>query len=135
MVARLTDRRRPSSYGKAFSSPGLQSRNLHLYLYSHRQSKPGVGPDQRLHRDVELYGHRASPGTTITSLLPPGAPANVINTAGALDNFVNNGGTVPAGLRESYNLTPTQLSAALSELSGEASVAGPYAAMQFMDRS
>ena len=72
-------------------------------------------------------------GTTLTSLLPSGSPTNVLKTAAALDGFVGNGGTLPDGLQSLYNLTPAQLSAAMSELSGEASVAGPYAAMQFMD--
>src|SRR5262249_19740417 len=59
-------------------------------------------------------------GTTFSSLLPPGAPINVLNVAGALDNSVANGGTLPAGLQNLYNLAPAQLSAAMTSLSGEA---------------
>src|SRR5450755_867891 len=75
-------------------------------------------------------------GTTFTSLLPPGSPTNVLNVAGALDNSVANGGTLPAGLQNLYNLTPAQLSAAMSSLSGEAatdSEKGSFALMnQFL---
>ena len=61
-------------------------------------------------------------GTTFTSLLPPEPPTNVRNVASALDNFVMNGGTLQAGLLNLYNLSPAQLSAAMSALSGEAAV-------------
>jgi outer membrane autotransporter protein len=75
-------------------------------------------------------------GTTFTSLLPPGSPANVLNVAGALDNSVANGGALSAGLQNLYNLSPAQLRAAMSALSGEAatdSEKGSFALMnQFL---
>ena len=61
-------------------------------------------------------------GTTFISLLPPGPSTNVRNVASALDNFVMNGGTLQTGLQNLYNLSPGQLSAAMSALSGEAAV-------------
>jgi uncharacterized protein YhjY with autotransporter beta-barrel domain len=75
-------------------------------------------------------------GTTFTSSLPPGSPTNVLNVAGALDNSVANGGTLSAGLQNLYNLSPAQLSTAMSALSGEAatdSEKGSFALMnQFL---
>lgn len=61
-------------------------------------------------------------GTTFTSLLPLGPPTNVRNVATALDNSVAGGSTLPTALQNLYNLTPAQLSAAMSSLSGEAAV-------------
>jgi uncharacterized protein YhjY with autotransporter beta-barrel domain len=61
-------------------------------------------------------------GTTFISLLPPGPSTNVRNVASALDNFVMNGGTLQTGLQNLYNLSPGQLSAAMSALSGEVAV-------------
>ena len=61
-------------------------------------------------------------GTTFLSLLPSGSSTNVRNVASALDNFVMNGGTLQTGLQNLYNLSPSQLSAAMSALSGEAAV-------------
>jgi hypothetical protein len=75
-------------------------------------------------------------GTTFTSLLPAGSPTNVLNVAGALDNSVAHGGPLSAGLLNLYNLSPAQLSAAMSALSGEAatdSEKGSFALMnQFL---
>ncbi len=61
-------------------------------------------------------------GTTFASLLPPGPPNNVRNVATALDNSVAGGSTLQTALENLYNLTPAQLSAAMSSLSGEAAV-------------
>jgi uncharacterized protein YhjY with autotransporter beta-barrel domain len=73
-------------------------------------------------------------GTTFTSLLPPGSPTNVLNVAGALDNSVTNGATLQAGLQNLYNLTPAQLSAAMSALSGEAATDSERGAFALMNQ-
>lgn len=56
----------------------------------------------------------------LTSLLPPGAPTNVVNVAGAVDNFTGGGGTLSGGFQGLFNLAPPQLEKALTQLSGEA---------------
>lgn len=73
-------------------------------------------------------------GTTFTSLLPPGSPTNVLNVAGALDNSVANGVTLQAALQNLYNLTPAQLSAAMSTLSGEAATDSETGAFALMNQ-
>ena len=73
-------------------------------------------------------------GTTFTSLLPPGSPTNVLNVAGALDNSVASGGTLQAGLQNLYNLTPAQLSGAMSALSGEAATDSERGAFALMNQ-
>jgi uncharacterized protein YhjY with autotransporter beta-barrel domain len=73
-------------------------------------------------------------GTTFASLLPPGSPTNVLNVAGALDNSVANGVTLQAGLQNLYNLTPAQLSAAMSTLSGEAATDSERGAFALMNQ-
>ncbi len=73
-------------------------------------------------------------GTTFTSLLPPGSPTNVLNVAAALDNSVANGATLQAGLQNLYNLTPAQLSAAMSALSGEAATDSERGAFALMNQ-
>jgi hypothetical protein len=55
----------------------------------------------------------------LTRLLPPGAPVNPLNVAAAIDNFSNNGGTLPSGFLTLFNLSPSQLQAALTQASGE----------------
>jgi uncharacterized protein with beta-barrel porin domain len=71
-------------------------------------------------------------GTTVTSLLPPGSPTNVLNVAGAIDNFAGNGGTLSAALQNLYNLSPAQLAAAMSQLSGEAATDAEKGAFEMM---
>jgi uncharacterized protein with beta-barrel porin domain len=71
-------------------------------------------------------------GTTVTSLLPPGSPTNVLNVAGAIDNFVGSGGTLSAALQNLYDLSPAQLSAAMSQLSGEAATDAEKGAFEMM---
>lgn len=73
-------------------------------------------------------------GAGFASLLPPGAPANVVSVAGALDTAVNNGATLPATLQNLYNLTPDQLSAALGTLSGEAATGSERGAFTLMNQ-
>lgn len=73
-------------------------------------------------------------GTTFASLLPQGAPTNVLNVAAALDNFVANGSALPASLQNLYNFTPAQLAAALSALSGEPATDSERGAFQLMNQ-
>jgi uncharacterized protein with beta-barrel porin domain len=56
---------------------------------------------------------------SFSPLLPPNAPVNPTNVAAAIDGFINAGGTLPAGFQNLYNLTPAQLTAALTQASGE----------------
>jgi len=55
----------------------------------------------------------------LSPLLPPNAPINPTNVAAAIDGFINAGGTLPAGLQNLFNLTPQQLTLALTQASGE----------------
>ena len=73
-------------------------------------------------------------GTTLTSFLARGSPTNVLNVAGALDNSAANGATLPAGLQNLDNLTPAQLTAAMSTLSGEAATDSEKAAFALMNQ-
>ena len=45
--------------------------------------------------------------TRVTPLLPPGAPTNVLNVAGAIDNFIAGGGTPPPAFQNSLQLHAT----------------------------
>lgn len=75
--------------------------------------------------------------STITPLLPPGAPVNVVNVANAISNFTSGGGALPAGFQTLFNFSPSQLVNALSQLDGEAATdaeKGAFALMtQFLD--
>jgi outer membrane autotransporter protein len=62
---------------------------------------------------------------TITPLLPPRAPANVLNVAGAIDQFVTSGGLLPPGFANVFNFSQQQITTALSQLSGEAGTGSP----------
>jgi outer membrane autotransporter protein len=57
---------------------------------------------------------------TISPLLPPGVPTNVLNVAGAIDQFVASGGLLPAGFANVFNFSQQQITTALTQLSGEA---------------
>jgi uncharacterized protein with beta-barrel porin domain len=74
--------------------------------------------------------------TLLTPNLPSGAPTNVVNVAGAIDNFTNNGGTLPAGFQNLnlYNLSGTQLQTALTQLDGEASTDAEKGAFELMNQ-
>jgi autotransporter-associated beta strand protein len=84
--------------------------------------------------DVYLtFAH--SVGIDLPSQLPPGAPANVVAVANAIDNFLNGGGgTLPANVLNLFNLSPTQLQAALSQLDGEASTDAEKGAFELMNQ-
>ncbi len=71
-------------------------------------------------------------GNRITPLLPPGSPQNVVNVAGALDNFLATGGAPPAGFMNLYGLTPQQLVNVLTLLSGEAATGAQESGFQLM---
>jgi Autotransporter beta-domain len=68
--------------------------------------------------------------TLLSAFLPAGAPVNVVNAAGAIDSFSNNGGTPPAGFLNLYALPPSQLQAALTQLDGEAATGAERGAFQ-----
>jgi hypothetical protein len=67
--------------------------------------------------DVSLIFLRSS--LFLSPLLSPGAPINPTNVAAGIDSFINAGGTLPAGFLGLFNLTPQQLSLALTQASGE----------------
>jgi uncharacterized protein with beta-barrel porin domain len=71
-------------------------------------------------------------GNKITALLPPGSPQNVLNVAGALDNFLASGATPPASLLNLFGFTPQQLVSALTQLSGEAGTGAQQSGFQLM---
>jgi outer membrane autotransporter protein len=66
-------------------------------------------------------------------LLPTNAPTNVFNVANNIDAFTNGGGTLPSSFDGLFTLTPDQLSAALSQLSGEAATGAQTGAFQLMN--
>jgi hypothetical protein len=72
---------------------------------------------------------------TLTPLLPPNAPSNVVNTAGGIDNFVNGGGTLPAAFQNLTNLSPSHLVNALTHLDGEAATDAEKGAFTLMTES
>jgi outer membrane autotransporter protein len=72
-------------------------------------------------------------GNALVPQLPAGSPINPTNVAAAIDAFTNGGGTLPAGFQNLFSLTPDQLSAALSQLSGEAATGAQTGAFQLMN--
>jgi uncharacterized protein with beta-barrel porin domain len=66
-------------------------------------------------------------------LVPPGSGANAGNVAAAIDSFTGNGGTLPAGFLNLFNLTPQQLANALTQLSGEAATGAQGASFDLMN--
>src|SRR5262249_61252248 len=58
------------------------------------------------------------PGSSLPAL-PANASGNQGNTANAINAFIASGGTLPAGFVNLANLPPSQLAAALTQLSGE----------------
>jgi uncharacterized protein with beta-barrel porin domain len=70
----------------------------------------------------------------LVSLLPPGTPTNVLSVTNAIDNFVNSGGTVPTNLLNLFILSPAQLQAALTQLSGEVSTDAEKGAFELMNQ-
>lgn len=70
----------------------------------------------------------------LTPLLPSGAPVNAVNIAGGIDNFSNNGGTLPVQFQSLSNLSDSQLVNALFQLDGEVSTGSEKAAFQLMNQ-
>ena len=68
--------------------------------------------------------------TMLSSLLPPGAPTNVVNVAGTIDGF---NGTLPAGFDSLFGLTGTNLTNALTEIDGEAATGAERGAFDLMN--
>jgi uncharacterized protein with beta-barrel porin domain len=66
-------------------------------------------------------------------LLPPSASANQRSVAHALDDFTSRGGAVPLAFLNLFNLSPNDLAAALSQLSGEAGSSVAPAGTQAMN--
>jgi autotransporter-associated beta strand protein/T5SS/PEP-CTERM-associated repeat protein len=64
----------------------------------------------------------------------PGLSINQQNVAGALNNFFNNGGTLPPGFLSLFNLTGANLGNALTLLSGEAATGAQQAAFQLTNQ-
>ena len=71
----------------------------------------------------------------LTSALGTGGlSGNQQNVAGALNNFFNNGGTLPASFVNVFGLTGANLGNALSQLSGEAATGGQQAGFQMTNQ-
>ena len=69
----------------------------------------------------------------IASLLPSSANSNQRSVANAIDNFTANGGTLPFGFLNLFNLSPSDLANALTQLSGEVGTGAPQAGIQAMN--
>jgi len=81
--------------------------------------------------DVSLMFLRAM---SLASMLPPGSPQNVQSVANGIDNFTNNGGTLPTNFQNLFNLSGTQLQNALTQLDGEASIDAEKGAFELMNQ-
>jgi fibronectin-binding autotransporter adhesin len=62
----------------------------------------------------------------------PGLNTNQESAASTIDNFFNNGGTLPANFVSLYNLTGSNLTNALTQVDGEASTDSERASFQMM---
>jgi uncharacterized protein with beta-barrel porin domain len=67
------------------------------------------------------------------SLLLPSASANQRAVANGLDNFVSAGGVLPLGFLNLFNLSPSDLANALTQISGESSTGAAQAGTQAMN--
>ncbi|MEI9806101.1 MAG: ice-binding family protein [Pseudolabrys sp.] len=72
-------------------------------------------------------------GFLFTPLLPDGATTNQIAVAGALDAILAAGGTLPLAFLNLANLSPAELAAAFTQLSGEAATGAAPAGVQAMN--
>ena len=70
---------------------------------------------------------------TISPLLPPGAPTNVVNVASAMDTYILAGGTLPASFQNIFNFTPQQIETVLGQLTGEAAKGSGTSTMQLVN--
>jgi uncharacterized protein with beta-barrel porin domain len=66
-------------------------------------------------------------------LLPSSATISDISVANAIDTFVGNGGTLPLAFLNLFNLTPSDLANALTQLEGEAGVGAQESGFQMMN--
>jgi uncharacterized protein with beta-barrel porin domain len=64
---------------------------------------------------------------------PPGLSQNDQNVLNAINSFISGGGTLPPGFQNLFNLTPAQLTGALSALDGEASTGASTSTFQLFD--
>jgi T5SS/PEP-CTERM-associated repeat protein len=65
---------------------------------------------------------------------PPPFTVNQFNVGHAIDNFFNNGGALPPAFVSLYNLTGSNLTAALDQLSGEPATGAQKVAFQLTDQ-
>jgi outer membrane autotransporter protein len=70
----------------------------------------------------------------LTATLSPGGGSNQQNVASTLNNFFNNGGTLPAAFVSVFGLTGGDLGYALSQPSGEAATGGQQVAFQLTNQ-
>jgi uncharacterized protein with beta-barrel porin domain len=68
-----------------------------------------------------------------TSLLPDSANGNQRSVANAMDAFVANGGALPLAFMNLFNLSPSDLANALTQLSGESGTGAAQAGTQVMN--
>jgi uncharacterized protein with beta-barrel porin domain len=69
----------------------------------------------------------------IASLLLPSASTNERAVANAIDAFVGNGGTLPLGFMNLFNLSPAELGNTLTQLSGESGTGIAQAGIESMN--
>jgi len=70
-----------------------------------------------------------------TLVLPPGAPVNPTNVGNAVNNAnASTNGNIPTGLANLFNLTPTQLVPALTQLDGEVATGAEQGAFLLTDQ-
>lgn len=69
-----------------------------------------------------------------TLQLPAGASGNQTNVAGAINNFVENGGTPPAGFDVLLNMSGSQLGNALTQISGQPGASGTQSSFNAMQQ-
>src|ERR1700682_2780089 len=69
----------------------------------------------------------------IAPLLPPSASTNQRSVANAIDTSVSNGGTLPLGFLNLFNLSPADLGNSLTQLSGESGSGIAEAGIQSMN--
>jgi len=79
------------------------------------------------------------PGLTLPPEDPPAPPlppfsSNQLNVGRAIDNFFNNGGTLPPTFVSLYGLSGSNLTNALDQLSGEAATGAQKVAFQLTDQ-
>jgi outer membrane autotransporter protein len=72
--------------------------------------------------------------STLSPLLPAGAPQNAVNVAAAIDKLTTHGGTLPAGFAPLFSLSGGQLINGLEQLDGETSTGAQVAGFQLMNQ-